>query len=168
MAWDTAESLKELYDLLRKDPAQFLRLVNKQIALDPADSDNYFTRHNGWLTLDKPELALADLNTALQLRENHVTYEARGDLYKSLGMLHAAIADYDRAESMAPEDWPEAFGPLCRADCHARLGNEAAALADAALLPDDHWTPGIDGCPAGNKQQVIAELKRRAAAARKG
>lgn len=58
------------------------------------------------------------------------------------------------------------FGPLFRADCHARLGDEAAALADCETMPDDHWTPGLFGTPVGTKQEVAAELRRRAAAAR--
>jgi hypothetical protein len=52
------------------------------------------------------------------------------------------------------------FGLLFQADAHARLGNEAAALAYCARLPDDFWTPGIEGAPGGKKAQIAEELRR--------
>src|SRR5579883_1938939 len=57
-------------------------------------------------------------------------------------------------------------GLLYRADCHARLGDEAAALAYCARLPDDFWTPGVYDAPAGSKAEIADELRRIAAKAR--
>jgi len=34
-------------------------------------------------------------------------------------------------------------------------------------LPDDFWTPGLDGAPAGDKAQVAEQLRRIAAEARR-
>ena len=67
---------------------------------------------------------------------------------------------------MQPELWPYEFGPLFRADCYARLGNEAAALADCETLPNNHWTPASLVPPAETSRRVAAGLRHRAAAAR--
>jgi len=52
------------------------------------------------------------------------------------------------------------------ADVHARLGNEAAALACCARLPDDFWTPGIYGAPGGGKADIADKLRHSAVDAR--
>ena len=67
----------------------------------------------------------------------------------------------NRAEAVDPQGWYGGFGRLFCAECHARLGNERAALEDCAALRDDHWTPGLLGAPAGSKQEVAYELRRR-------
>jgi len=51
---------------------------------------------------------------------------------------------------------------------HARLGDEASALACCARLPDDFWTPGLQGTPAGDKARIADELVRITAGARGG
>jgi hypothetical protein len=100
------------------------------------------------------------------LADHFVTQRAKGGVLHAMGQYREAIVCLNRCERMEPERWAEALGPLIRADCHARLGNEAAALADCDTLSDDHWTPGMFSLPAGNKQEVAAELSQRAAAAR--
>ena len=55
------------------------------------------------------------------------------------------------------------FGFLFRADCYARLGEVDKALADCAMLRDDHWTPGPSALPKGTKSDVIARIKYIAA-----
>ncbi len=67
---------------------------------------------------------------------------------------------------MDRQEWLTSFGPHLRADTLARLGRLDEALADAALISDDHWMPAHDGLPGGDKQEFIAEIRRRAAAAR--
>ena len=59
------------------------------------------------------------------------------------------------------------FDPHFRADSLARLGRLEEALADCAFIPEDHWMPGVLGLPRGNKAEFIAEIKRRAVAARR-
>ena len=54
-----------------------------------------------------------------------------------------------------------------QADCHARLGDETTALACCARLPDDFWTPGIEGAPSGGKAEIAATLRSIAAEARR-
>jgi tetratricopeptide (TPR) repeat protein len=162
----TREDIDRQFHLLRTNPAKFLELTNKLVARQPADPNAYFSRHWAWENLGSPDLALDDLDKSLALEDHYVTHSAKGRLLHGMARYKEAIASFDRCQEMEPEDWPEAFGPLFRADCYARLGDEAAALADCDTLPDDHWTPGLFGAPAGNKREVAAELRRRAAAAR--
>ena len=162
----THDDIDRQFHLLRTDPQKFLALANKLVEQHPTDRKAYFSRHWAWSHLDRPDLALADLDKSLAFEDNFVTHRVKGRLLHSMGRYEEAVASLDRCERMEPESWAEALGPLIRADCHARLGNEAAALADCETLPDDHWTPGVFSLPAGNKREVAAELSRRAAAAR--
>jgi len=102
------------------------------------------------------------------LNEQPVSHICRGRIFCRLGRYETALEDFDRAEQLDPAGWPDFWGPLHQADCHSRLGNEAEALDACAKLKNDHWTPGLDGTPAGNKAEVIAEVKRRLAAFRSG
>jgi hypothetical protein len=69
----------------------------------------------------------------------------------------------------ARREWEKdiVFSLLYQADTHARLGNETAALACCARLPEDFWTPGIDGAPGGGKADIADALRRIAADARR-
>jgi tetratricopeptide (TPR) repeat protein len=163
----THDDIDRQFRLLRTDPEKFLALTNKLVDQHPDDANAYFSRHSAWSHLDRPDLALADLDKSLALEDHFVTHRARGRLLHGMARYNEAIASLNRCERMEPESWPEALGPLIRADCHARLGNETAALADCGTLPDDHWTPGVFDLPAGDKQEVTAEIRRRAAAARR-
>ena len=166
MAKITHEYLMQNFDLLRTDPQKYLGLAKELVRSNPDSPDGYFSRYHAWSRLGRKDLALADLNKTISLEQHWVNYDARGSLLCELGRFRGALDDLNRAEAMDPEEWAGAFGLLVRANCHARLGDETAALADCARLPDDHWTPGLYGAPAGNKVQVIAEIRRRAAAAR--
>lgn len=153
---------RQFYQLL-KDPEQFLELTNQLVEQNPDDANAYFARHQAWKRLGLLNFALADLDKSLQLDDHYATHGARGDTLHRLGRYQEAIDEYNRSEQMDPAQWLGGFGPLFRADCYARLGEEAAALADCDTMPDDHWTPGLFGAPAGNKREVAAELRRRAA-----
>jgi tetratricopeptide (TPR) repeat protein len=119
------------------------------------------------MSLERPDLALADLDKSLSLESHNVTLRSRGNVLRSMGRYAEAIKDFDRSEALDPIAWREAYGPLFRADCHARLGIEAAALADCDQLDSDHWTPGVHGAPAGTKAQVIAQVRRLAASSKR-
>ena len=145
-----------------KQPDQFLDAMNRRVAQNPDDATAYFARHQAWKRLERLDLALADLDTSLTLNDRFTAHEARGDVLRLMGRYHEAIEEYNRSEQMAPAEWERGFGPLFRADCYAQLGDEAAALADCDTLPDDHWTAGMFDAPAGSKEEVAAELRRRA------
>jgi len=153
------------FQLRKTDPEKFLELMNALVAEHPDDPNSYFARHQAWSRLGQFETALADLDKSLDLEDHYVTHRARGRILHQLGRYQEAIEAFNRCERMEPAQWGR-FCALVRADCHARLGNETAALADCSTMPDDHWTPGLFGAPAGNKQEVAVELRRRAAAAR--
>ena len=140
--------------------------MNRRVAQHPTDANAYFARHQAWKRLGYLDLALADLDASLALERHFTTHQVRGDVLRLMHRYREAIQAYNDSEEIAPEEWASGFGPLFRADCYAHLGDEAAALADCDTLPNDHWTPGMYGTPAGNKQEVADELRHRAAAAR--
>jgi tetratricopeptide (TPR) repeat protein len=97
-----------------------------------------------------------------------VDFMSRGDVHRHLGDYEKALQDYDRGEALDPADWQaDAVGHLFQADCHARLGHEAEALAHCARLPDDFWTPGLLGAPAGDKTQIAEQLRQMSTKARR-
>ncbi|HYM32115.1 MAG TPA: tetratricopeptide repeat protein [Candidatus Cybelea sp.] len=165
----TPVSLNDLSDsfhLLSKNPEKFLEMTQQHLQGNPASERGYYYRHYAWHGLGRLDLALADLNACLDLRPYWGTYQARGNIYRQLGSYDSALADFQKAERLDPEAWADSYGPLFRAECHARLGDLNAALSDCACLSDSHWTPGVFGAPAGNKDEVAAELARLAAEAR--
>src|SRR5579875_203603 len=159
------EGMQRIHHIMHSDPRRCLDICNAHIRANPTDPTGYFTRHQVLNRLGRKDHALADLNKSLSLEPHKTSYRARGNLLRSMGEYRKAIDDFDRAEAMDPAGFEDAFGHLFRADCHARLGNKEAALADCAKLRDDHWTPGLLGAPAGNKDQVIAEIHRLVAVA---
>ncbi len=162
----TREYLSQNFGLLKTDPQKYLALAEELVRENPDSSGGYFCRYQARNRLGQKELALADIDKVLSLKQHWVHYEARGLALRDLGRYREAIEAHNRAESTNPEEWAGGFGLLFRAECHARLGNLESALADCARLPEKHWTPGLLGAPAGNKAEVAAELRRLAAAAR--
>ncbi len=163
----TYEDLETQFDMLRREPEKFLELANDFLSDNPEHAGGYFSRHFAWQRLGESQRALDDLDISLRLEPHPTTYRTKGRILYKMKQYQAAIEAFNASRSMDPQAWMDAYGPLFRADCHARLGNEAAALADCALLKDDHFLPhGLFGTPRGNKEEVIAEIRRRAAAAR--
>lgn len=159
-----------MHKMLRSDPERYLRIVNQWIADDPTDPSAYFDRHFAWMEIGEPQCALDDLNKVIELEPvtHPVSFMSRAHVYRHLGEYDKAIEDYNRAEGINPVEWQDgAFGPFFQADTHARLGDEAAALACCARLPNGFWTPGFEGAPGGSKAEIADELRRRAALARR-
>jgi tetratricopeptide (TPR) repeat protein len=167
----TPEELLGSHNLLRSDPQRYLCIVDQWIDQNPANSHAYFDRHFAWMKMGEPARALADLNTAIGLKDepDPICFWSRGLVYRHLGEYENALKDFNRAEAINPQAWAHdiVFGLLYQADVHARLGNEAAALACCLRLPDDFWTPGVYGAPRGGKDEIAEELRRRAAEARR-
>jgi tetratricopeptide (TPR) repeat protein len=165
----TPEEVKVLHDLLRSHPRRYLRIVNEWIAENPGNSHAYFDRHFAWLKLGEPQRALADLDMVIQLDPKPVAFWSRGEVYRRIGEYAKALEDLDRGEAINPAQWTEdAFGLLVQADCHAKLGNEAAALACCERLPDDFWTGSVHGAPGGSKAEIAEKLRQIVADARRG
>ncbi|HEV2264393.1 MAG TPA: hypothetical protein VGR79_07670 [Stellaceae bacterium] len=162
----TPAKLLAEHKILREDPERYIEMISEFIRLDPSDSMEYFSRHHGWEQLGRLDLALKDLDQSIELRDAAMSRLSRGSILVRMGRNQEALEDFNRAESLEPEKWVDCWGPFRRADCHARLGNEAAALADCERLPEGFWSPGIHGEPGGNKAEITAEVRRRAHAAK--
>jgi tetratricopeptide (TPR) repeat protein len=163
----TLEELREMHKILRSDPQRYLQITNDWIRENPCNSHAYFTRHFGWMKIGEPWRAIEDLDKVIALDPSQTAFVSRGAVYRDIGEYRKAIEDFDRGEQLKPPDWEDELAILYLADCHARLGDESAAVANAARLPDDFWTPGLDRAPAGNKAEVIDELRRIAARAQR-
>jgi tetratricopeptide (TPR) repeat protein len=159
--------LDEARECARDDPHRALELENKHIAANPSDGRGYFSRHLTWARLGDYHKALADCSTAIGIQRKLGRYMARGEIHRALGDYTQALSDFNQAHDMDRNEWLTYFGPHTRADTLARLGRLDEALADARLIDDDHWMPEHDGMPGGNKQEFIAEIERRAAAAKR-
>jgi tetratricopeptide (TPR) repeat protein len=155
-------------DGLRSDPVKFIEMANEAVRRRPDDSNVYFDRHFGWKALGRLDLALADLDRSLALENHPSTSLLRANLLRDMGRHAEAIKQLNDLEADGPGSWPGGFGHLFRADSHARLGNLEAALADCAMLPDNHWTPGLLGAPSGRKGEVTERIREIAMAARQG
>jgi len=154
-----AEEALALHKILRKDPQRYLQIVNDWISENPKNSHAYFDRHQAWMRVGEPQKALADLNRTIELAPDQSAFEARGNVYRHLGEYERALQDYQRGEAINPTEWAEGYGLLFQADCHAQLGDEPGALACCARMPDDFWTPGMGGAPAGDKVAVADKLR---------
>jgi tetratricopeptide (TPR) repeat protein len=166
----TPEELSALHKILRSDPQRYLGIVNKWIDENPRNSNAYFSRHFAWMQIGEPGKAIDDLNKGMELEHTPAPMSllARGHVYRHLGEYEKALEDYNTGEAIDPAQWQDdALGLLYQADTHARLGDEAAALKCCARLPEDFWTPGMDGTPGGNKLQIADDLRRTAAVARR-
>ncbi len=154
--------------LRRADPRRYLEIVNEWVRQNPRNASTYFRRHFAWTDLGEPRRALDDLNTVVELAPTQAAFCARGRVYRQLGEHERALADFRRGEAIDPKEWEDAaITLLYEADSHARLGDEPSALDCCARLPDNFWTPGLDGAPAGDKAEVAGELRRIAAQVRR-
>jgi tetratricopeptide (TPR) repeat protein len=163
----TAEEVKILHDIRRTDPQRYLKIVDGWLDDNPNSHRAYFDRHFAWIRLGEPRRALDDMNKVVELSPDPLAYFSRGAVLRHLGEYEKALGDFDRSERMIPDEWEDlGFGLLQQADCHARLGDEDRALACCERLPEDFWTPGMDGAPAGDKQAIAAKLRAIAAEAR--
>jgi len=157
----TPEEVTSFHEVLRADPERYLRIVNEWIRENPKNDHAYFDRHFAWMELGEPQRALDDLNKVIELAPEPVAFILRGEVYRFLREYEKAVVDYAHAEALDPDDWQDnGFCLLYQADAHAHLGNEAAALACCARLPDDFWTPGMNNTPGGGKAEIAEKLRR--------
>jgi tetratricopeptide (TPR) repeat protein len=164
----TADETLALHKLLQEDPHTYLRVVNEWLQKNPKNHHAYFERHFAWMKLGEPQRALDDLNKVIELEPEPVAFLSRGEIYRFLGEYKKAAEDYAHAEAIDPVEWRDnPFGLLYQADAHARLGDEATALACCARMPDDFWTPGMNNTPSGRKADIAAKLRDIAADARR-
>jgi len=164
----TPEEVKTLHQILRKDPQRYIQITSDHIRENPRDSQAYFDRHNGWMKIGEPQLALEDLNKAIELSPSQVRYAARGAVHRHMGEYHQALEDFERGEALDPQAWnDDPVALVHQADCHARLGNEEKALAYGSRLSDTFYMPGLGAPPGGYKPDILDGLRRIAARSRR-
>jgi tetratricopeptide (TPR) repeat protein len=159
----TVDELCDALPSLFRDTDRYLEMCNMFIQQHPDLPDGYYCRHRVWLWKGDWDKAVADADENLARDPRAFSYGARGEVFHRAGRYAEAIADFDRSEALDREEWLCGFGPIRRAECHARLGNLPMALADCADIEDEHWMPGINGIIPGDKDAVIAAVKRIAA-----
>jgi tetratricopeptide (TPR) repeat protein len=165
---ETPEDVFALGELRRADPQRFLRIVDEWLQQNPQNFRPYFRRHFHWSDIGQPRRALDDLDKVIELAPSQAAFCARGRVYRQLGEHANALADFHRGEAMDPKEWEDqGIALLYQADSHAHLGDEARALDCCARLPNDFWTPGLDGAPAGGRAEIAGELQRIAKEARR-
>lgn len=160
--------LDGVIDILRRNPRQALEICERYVSEHPDDPHGLFSRFQVLDTIGEHERALADIDRVLELDPDWIGYSSRGHFFHNVGDYQRAIEDLTHAREIDQWEWEHSFDPHFRADSLARLGRLDEALADCALIEEDHWMPGVLGLPAGNKQEFIEEIKRRAALARSG
>ncbi len=166
----TPQKVLDLHRIRRSDPQRYLQIVNEWIRENPSNHNALFNRYQGWMEIGEPQRAIEDLNKVIELKPSQEAFLCRGNVNRYLGEYQKAIEDFARGEGIDSAEWQDdiVIGLLYQADCHAQLGHEDTALAYCARLPEDFWTPGIGGAPAGDKAEIADELRRIAARARRG
>ena len=157
--------LTEARNCCRDAPEHSLALSNQFLEIHPDDPDGLESRHNAWLELGRPDLALNDVNAALAVRANSGSYFTRALVYRALGDHEHAIDDLTRSHQL--DDGVMGFMPLLfRADSLSQLGRLDEAMADCAHIPEDYWAPRYLGLPGGNKAFVVQKIRKKALGAR--
>lgn len=121
----------------------------------PAEGRYYTLRASSWWALGKPDKALADFDTAIEIgyREPHA-YVSRGLFYASTGKFDQAVADYDEALKLDPES----TAPLInRAAARMGQGEFDKAITD--------YTDAI--LKVADNDRQVRSLRRQRAIARK-
>ena len=154
------EEVLELHKILRSDPQRYLKIATDWIRENPDNPNAYFDRHQAWMRIGEPMKALDDLTKSIELRPTQSSHGARADVFRHLGEYQRALEEYKKADDLDPAQWEDdAYGLFLQADTHARLGDEPGVMACCSRLPDDFWTPGLHGAPAGDKAAVTERLK---------
>jgi tetratricopeptide (TPR) repeat protein len=77
---------------------QALTDLNQAIALNPGNADALVNRANTFLRLNQPQQAIIDLDQAIVLDPyDGITYNSRGDVYRSLKNYVKAEKEYKKA-----------------------------------------------------------------------
>jgi tetratricopeptide (TPR) repeat protein len=163
---ETSDDLDAATNCVVSDPERSLALCEQYLNTRPDDPRGLFCRFQALDELGEFEGALADINRVLEIEPGWLGYFARGTFFHKFGHYERAVEDLSRAGDLDTEGSAVISRACYRASALSRLGRLDEALADCTVLPEDHWMPGQNGLPVGNKQEFIEEIKRRAAEAR--
>jgi len=146
--------------------ADAVRDLTVLVGRDPKNASHYLRRCINYRCLGEGEKALADAETAVQLKGGTAYgHAARGCSYEMLGQLDNALADYRRADEIAAREKADRrFYTIWRCIVLRKQGKraEADALARQFLktLKDDEWVAPVLKYLAG--EMTEAEVFRRA------
>jgi tetratricopeptide (TPR) repeat protein len=160
------DALDEASECVASDPERALEICEQYLEASPNDYRALDCRFRAWTKMGEFENALADINRIIELTPTWIDYFWRGMFFHNFGHYRPAVDDLTKSRELDIEGSATVHRACYRASALSRLGRLDEALADCALLPEDHWMPGYNGLPAGNKREFIEEVKRRAALAR--
>ena len=149
------------------DPERSLAICEQYLNAHPDDPRGLFCRFQALDELGEFEGALADINRVIDVDPDWLAYFSRGTFFHKFGHFEQAVADLSRAGKLDTEGSAVVHRACYRASALSHLGRLDEALADCEILPENHWMPGQNGLPAGNKREFIEEVKRRALGAQK-
>jgi tetratricopeptide (TPR) repeat protein len=112
-------NLSESIELMNEASAQFedgnidaaLAIASQAIELAPEFAENYFERSEMYLSTEDFDLAMDDINRAIDLEPAAIYYFQRGMLHRSDGDQDRAIEDFHQAIEIDPSN-PEPFVDL--------------------------------------------------------
>lgn len=111
----------------RREYEKAARLYTRALQADPSDFASHVERSKALFELRRYDDAVADLNEALDVKQDALLYGMRGAALMKLGRYDRALADYDRAIGAAPL----VQGLLTdRADVHYARADYGKALQD--------------------------------------
>lgn len=121
--------------------AEALAELNEAVRLAPEDPRALTARGTAQVELGQFEPAIADFTAALERAPSAKVYSLRADALARHGKLDAALADFNEAVRLEPE---QAYGYYARANLQHHLGSYVEQRRDLAkalrFRPDD---PGI-------------------------
>jgi len=158
---------RQYYGLLWTHPQQYLRIAEDTIRQFPDDPGGYLDRQRAWAHLGCLDLALLDIDKALSLDDEGLTRLERAALLRRMERYQVEIDEFERCEANDERLLGISIYAVERAECHARLGNLEAALADCERLREGHRQPSFNGGLGGNKSEITAAVRRLAAEAQK-
>jgi tetratricopeptide (TPR) repeat protein len=132
------------YDQAVTDISKSLQLAND----DPSKVDRYYQRADLYRFLNKPDLALKDINAVSAIKKKLDTnfYYHRGGAYFALGEYKKSVADYTSSiEHMDKDDRERGRYYGLRANAYEKMGRHDLAEADRKrtndLAKENYYSP---------------------------
>ena len=145
--------------LSSKDYAGARADLNKALELEPKNEAYLSDRARVLEAMKLWKEALADRTSLLETNPNSLAYVSRGEIYLELKDRAKAIADFDRAVELSPED---ADYRIDRAKAYRILGEKSKALRDyhkARALDEDYPVVLDNLSNAGEAEKLRIDTK---------
>jgi tetratricopeptide (TPR) repeat protein len=133
-----------------------LQALSAQINAQPKNADLYLRRGRLYSQYEETDLALSDLNRAIELKPSAEAYFERGHVYENDAQLEKAIKDYERAAQLDPK---MAKALQQQANLHKALRHYDVALKLYTQILSEN--PGL-ATVRNQRAEVYLELHRGA------